>query len=75
MLMPQDAKYLHVGAQGDQMFIWAEVDTDSSMIEHTFEVFSTGSEMYENMGVERRHIGSFMMNDGALVFHVYHRTN
>lgn len=75
VMMPHDAKYLHVGAQGDRMFIWAEVDTESSTLEHTFEVFGTGHEMYVDMGIERNHIGSLMMHDGALVFHVYHRTN
>ena len=75
VVMPHDAKYLHVGAQGNQMFIWVEVDTESSTLEHTFEVFGTGHKMYEDMGVERKHIGSLMMSDGALVFHVYHRTN
>tara|TARA_R110002020_G_scaffold467655_2_gene691409 strand:- start:3243 stop:3530 length:288 start_codon:yes stop_codon:yes gene_type:complete len=73
--MPHDAKYLHVGAQGEQIFIWAEVDTESTTLEHTFEVFGTGHEMREDMAVERNHIGSLMMHDGALVFHVYHRIN
>jgi len=72
--MPHDAIYIHVGAQGDSMFIWAEVDTESSLIEHNFEVFGTGSEMHQDMGV-RQYVGSLMMNDGALVFHVYHRIN
>ena len=75
VIMPHDAKYLHVGAQGSQMFIWAEVDTKSSTLEHAFEVFGTGYRMHEDMGVERNYIGSLMMHDGALVFHVYHRTN
>ena len=75
VIMPHDAKYLYVGAQGNKMFIWAEVDTKSSVLEHTFEVFGTGREMHEDMGVERKHIGSLMMHDGALVFHVYHRIN
>ena len=75
VMVPHDAKYLHVGSQGEQMFIWAEVDTESSVIEHNFEVFSTGSEMQVDMGVDRSHIGSLMMYDGSLVFHVYHRIN
>jgi len=75
VMMPHDAKYLHVGSQGGCMYIWAEVDTESSTLEHTFEVFGTGYEMYVDIGVEREHVGSLMMNDGALVFHVYHRIN
>tara|TARA_R100000951_G_scaffold115091_1_gene122045 strand:+ start:417 stop:734 length:318 start_codon:yes stop_codon:yes gene_type:complete len=75
VLMPNDAKILHVGAQGDEMFVWAEVDTERSVIGFEFEVFGTGHEMYEDMGVERNHIGSLMMHDGDLVFHVYHRIN
>jgi len=75
VMMPHDAKYLHVGSQGGCMYIWAEIDTESRTLEHTFEVFGTGHEMYVDMGVEREHVGSLIMNDGALVFHVYHRIN
>lgn len=75
VMMPHDAKYLHVDAQGDQIFIWAEIDTESSLLEHHFEVFGTGSEMQVDMGVERKYVGSLMMHNGALVFHVYHRLN
>ena len=73
--MPWDARYLYVGAQGDQMFIWAEVNTESSITEHNFEIFGTGDELQCDMGVDRCHIGSLMMFDGSLVFHVYHRIN
>jgi len=69
-MIPNDAKILHVGAQGDEMFVWAEVDTERSVMGFEFEVFGTGHEMYEDMGVERSHIGSLMMHDGALVFPV-----
>lgn len=75
VIMPFEARILHVGAQGDDMFIWAEIDTEASGMEWFFEVFGTGHEMLEDMGVERHHIGSLMMHDGASVFHVYHRTN
>jgi len=75
VLMPHDARFLHVGSQGDSMFIWAEVDTESSELEFNFEVFGTGHEMVEDMGIARIHIGSLIMNEGALVFHVYHRFN
>ena len=75
VIMPHDAKYLHVDAQGDQIFIWAEVDTESSMLAHHFEVFGTGCEIHGDMGVDRAYVGSLLMQDGALVFHVYHRIN
>ena len=75
VMMPNDAKFLHVGSQGGEMFIWAEVDTERSVIGFEFEVFGTGHEMYEDMGVDRKHVGSLMMLNGDLVFHVYHRRN
>lgn len=75
VMMPHDAKILQVGAQGDDMFIWAEIDTESSVIERHFEIFCTGHEMQVDMGVEREYIGSLMMHGGAVIFHVYHRTN
>ena len=55
--IPKGAKLLKVGEQAEGLYIWAEIDTESSVLEHHFEVFGTGHEMHEDMGVERKHIG------------------
>ena len=66
--MPVDAKYLHVGFQGEDMYLWAEVDTDLCDVYHTFEVFGTGHEMSDE---SRNFIGTAQLNNYQLVFHIY----
>ncbi len=75
VMMDHDAKILATGVQGDNICIWAEVDTESTEKEFIFEVFGTGHEIPEGMGVEREFIGTVFMHNASYVFHVYHRKN
>lgn len=73
--MPQDAEFLHVCAIGDRIFLWAEVDTESSITEYNFDVLATGGEIRDEDGIKINHVGSVIMYGGTLVFHIYHRVN
>lgn len=42
--MPSDAKILHVGTQDNKMFLWAEIDDESSNVNFDFDIFGTGHE-------------------------------
>ena len=75
VIMPCDARYLHVDTQNGGIFIWAEVDTELSLVEHTFEIYGTGQEICEDIGIEREHINSLIIRERNLVLHVYHRIN
>ena len=68
--MPQGAYVLYVATQGphESPYIWARVNTLSPMISHKFRFAGTGHPIDDNVG---RHVGSFMMQQGALVFHVF----
>ena len=66
--MPPEARYLHVGFQGDDMYLWAEVDTDMAEVYRTFEVFGTGHEMSDG---PRTFIGTAHLNNYQQVFHIY----
>lgn len=57
---------------GDDVTIWAEVDTDAHLVDCCIEVFGTGHELKEDMGTDRRYIDTVMLDTG-LVFHVYER--
>ena len=75
--MPKAAKILSVGAQasaqGDQrLMLWAEVDTDQPMEQRQIEVFGTGHEIPQGMGVSREFIGTVIVS--SLVWHVYEYT-
>jgi len=64
------AKILHVGVQRGAICIWAEVDTSAKFVERRFGVYGTGHTMPTEPG---KYIGTVMLADGDLVFHIYER--
>ena len=71
--MPNSAKILSVGVQGESLMLWAEVDPERSEYARLFEVFGTGHKILSDMVTSREFIGTAFMSD--LVWHVYERTN
>ena len=71
--MPQGADLLTAREQGDDICVWAEVDTDAIVGLRFFEIFGTGHEMPTDMGADRDYIGTASLHGGALMFHVYER--
>jgi hypothetical protein len=67
--MPKNAQILHLDVQ-EQVgpCIWALCHTVASMEERKFFVVGTGHAMPVKAG---RHIGSFQLLDGRLIFHVF----
>lgn len=66
--MPVDAKVLFVAVQYDRPCLWAEVDVDAPIETREFRVYGTGHRLPDDPG---RYLGTFIMNQGTLVFHVY----
>lgn len=48
--------------------MWAEVDPSLPQVLRRFSVYGTGHRMPDDSG---RYIGSIMLQNGDLVFHVY----
>ena len=71
LMLPNGAIVRKVAAKGESICLWAEVDPDRSTLERFFEVFGTGHEMPEGMGIDRVYIDTVLM--GPFVFHVYER--
>ena len=65
------AKFLTVQNQFEEICIWAEVDTNQPTEWRYFEVFGSGHQIPEDMGVDREYIGTVMLMTGTLVFHIY----
>ena len=75
VVVPLGAIVRHVGEQDGELFVWAEVDVLEVLTEHIYlEVFGTGHDMVEDMGVMREFLNTVQMANG-LVFHIYHRIN
>jgi len=73
ILMPPTSTILCVQVQGDEPCIWAEVDyqrQDHLNIEHIIYIYGTGGPLPDNPG---QYIGTYQLDAGDLVFHVYEK--
>jgi hypothetical protein len=68
--LPAGAELLTVQVQFGVPCIWVIVDPEKPLIEMQFRLFGTGHEINPKMG-ELTHVGSFMMLDGMLVWHLF----
>ena len=65
--MPEGATVLTVQAQKGVPCIWAEVDVTQSPIKRCFFTYGTG----EQTGKAKHYVGTYQLNDGDWVYHVY----
>ena len=70
--LPTRATLLHVAYQGEQLQLWALVNPASPIDERTVLVLGTGHR-YNRPG-DLRHINTFLVEDGAYVFHAFEVT-
>lgn len=70
--MPKGARVLTVQAQGREMCIWAEVQTQAAEEKRYFAVFGTGHEMLHGMGYSDVYVGTVQI--GKFVWHLYELT-
>ena len=66
--MPQGAEPLCVQTQRGSPCLWARITVGAPPVMHHFRIAGTGHDLGSNVG---RHIGSFQLNGGDLVFHVF----
>jgi len=75
--MPVNAKILSIQTQHGEACLWALVGAEGTeaVEERVFEIFGTGHEIHYDMGVEREFIGTFQLDGGSFVGHVFERIN
>lgn len=71
--MPKEAELLSVQTQNETPCLWALVNPNNATEERCFEVFGTGHTMHCDIGIDRKYIGTFQMQNGGLVFHLFER--
>ena len=72
--LPKGAEILTVQAQRERCYIWAMVDPNEKKTEQrTFETFGTGQNISCTRHDKRKHIGTYQLSGGALVFHLFER--
>lgn len=68
--MPEGAEILTVQNQNGNACVWAMVNTEAMKTTRVFEVYGTGHQL---LPYEKKYIGTFQIDGGALVFHVFER--
>jgi hypothetical protein len=68
--MPAGAKILTVQNQCNDITLWAEVEEKAPIEKRFIEIFGTGSRFGSG---SRTYIGTVLMLDDGLVWHVYER--
>ncbi len=73
--LPVGAEILTVQAQKGIPCLWALVDPTEANEKRFIEVFGTGHNMQDGMGVSRFYLGTVQLGGGSLVFHVFENLN
>ena len=69
--IPLGAEFLTVQVQNNNPCIWALVDPSQPTEKRHIEIYGTGHRIHTDIGVERKYIGTYQLNGGSLVFHVF----
>ena len=72
LTMPHGAKPLTVQMQNATACLWALVDVTAPVSVRKFRLYGTGHEHDEISG---EYVGTFQMDNGALVFHLFEETS
>jgi hypothetical protein len=75
--MPMGAEILTIQTdeKNNHPTIWALVDPQAEMEDRFFELYGTGHSIYEDMGIERKYIGTYQYQRGEFVGHIFERLN
>ena len=65
--LPKDAQVLTAAKQGDNVFVWALVDTTNEPEPRTFTIIGTGNEIVQNGNLH--HINTIF--DNGFVWHIF----
>lgn len=69
----KNAEILSVQNQNEIPCMWALVNPTEEREEKCLEIFGTGHDVHCDIGVDRKFIGTFQMEGGSLVFHLFER--
>lgn len=64
---------LCVQIQMKEPFIWALVDTCAPSVPVDILIHGTGNPINHSIAHEHRYLGTYQLDDGALVFHVFYK--
>lgn len=71
LALPVGAQFLHAGQQGEDIYLWFEVNTSYPLVTRAFKAYATGMEIENNTN---KFLATVQMKGGpedGLVFHIY----
>jgi len=68
--LPKNAQILSVAEQGSEVGLWALVDTQAELEVRRFRFAGTGHPIKESSD-RLRHVSTFPMRNGQLIFHFF----
>lgn len=74
VVIPIGAEILSVQTQNGHPCLWALVDPKADTEKRIVEIFGTGNLISYGIGVSRKYISTFQLEDGLLVFHAFEYT-
>lgn len=74
--MPKNTQLLYVDKDvHNSPCIWGLVYPNEEMEVRHFELFGTGHTIPNDMGVERKYVGSYRYQNGEFIGHIFERIN
>lgn len=72
ILVSEDHTILSAAVQREEICVWALIDPDQEQ-DHTIWIhsFTTGAEFDESIPKNTKFLGTCLLNNGSLVFHVF----
>ena len=71
--IPVGSDLLTIQIQNGEPFMWFLVDVLAERQKITFETWGTGRLIEYKKGENREYLGTYQLNNGELVFHVFER--
>ncbi len=74
--MPKNTQLLYVGVDvNNSPCIWGLVYPNEEKEIRYFELFVTGQDIHNDMGIERKYVGSYSLDNSEFVGHIFERIN
>ena len=74
IVMPKNTQLLYVDIDADNIpCIWGLVYPHKEMEIRYFELFGTGHTIHNDMGIERKYVGSYKLDNGDFFGHIFER--
>ena len=69
--LPEGAVILTIQLQMNKPVMWAEVDTNAPKVRRSFRTVATGENLDDPLQVARTYVGTYQLEEGSLVLHVF----